>query len=192
MKKNLAFLFALLMLALAGCGGNPGSAASNPPAGSDSPTQATEPAKQGGDHVVDYKLDIPDGFDPTEQEGLTACWYAADGSNINLNVSEKNSATDLGFKAITAQMLSTTLVSEMEKVYGSKPTITDRYFTQNDVSGLEAYQYSYDLKLDDMEMTQIIVSINADKTYTFTYTTSDPAMVETFEASSKNIQLILE
>lgn len=172
MKKKIAFLLAAVMLlALAGCGG--GSA--------DVP-----------DHVVDYKVDVPDGFEPIEQEGLAACWYAGDGSNINLNITDKDATTDLGFKAITADMLRTTMVAAYKEATGVEPTIEDRYFGTEKMFGLDAYQYSYDIELGGQSMVQIVVCINADQTYTFTYTTSDPDLVEVFDASAKGIQLTLE
>ena len=168
MKKKIAFLFAVLMLALAGCG------------------------SKVNDHVVDYKVDMPEGFAATEQEGVDACWMAPDQSNINLLIVDKDATTNAGFKAITADILRDTVKSSMKEAYGQEPTVTDRYFTKDDVCGLPAYQYSYDMNLAGIEMTQIIVCINADKTYTFTYTTDNAEYLDAFDASAKNIQLTLE
>lgn len=168
MKKKLAFLFAMLMLALAGCGG------------------------KVNDHVVDYKVDMPADFVVTEQEGVDKCWKAPDDSNINLLIVDKDATTNAGFKAITADILRDTVKSSMKEAYGQEPTVTDRYFTKDDVCGLPAYQYSYDMNLAGIEMTQIIVCINADKTYTFTYTTNNAEYLDAFDASAKNIQLTLE
>lgn len=171
MKKKIASLFAavLVLAALAGCG------------------------SKVNDHVVDYKLDIPDGFTETELEGVDACWMDADGTaNINLGITAKEAGTDVTFKAATADMLREAVVDSMKQAYGEEPAITDRYFTKNDVSGLTAYQYSYDMTLAGQDVSQIIVSINADKTYTFTYTTSDAGMLAVFDESAKNIQLVIE
>lgn len=200
MKKNLAFLFAMLMLVLAGCGGgdDAGTPASSAPEGTDSVSTTeptTEPTEEpaAGDHVVDYKLDVPEGFeeaDPSELD-VTACWYRADGSNINLNVTDKDSTTDLGFKAITADLLRTTLDSQLKQVY-SEVSITDRYFTKDDVCGLAAYQYCYDLTVDGDSMSQIIICINADKTYTFTFTAGDDETLTLLEGAVKTIDLTLE
>lgn len=193
MKKYLAFLFAILMLALAGCGNEADKPAAGPGSapGSAAP-EATEPPK-ASDHVVDYKVDIPEGFEETELEGVDACWLnPVDNSNVNLLITDKDATTDLGFKAITADMLRATVVSQMKATYDVEPDVTDRYFTKDTVCGLPAYQYSYELNLDGLVMTQIIVCINADKTYTFSYTTSDADTVTLFDASARNIQLILE
>ena len=193
MKKNLALLFAVLMLALAGCNGggekNP-SGQNNP---TDAPITTAEPTEEPkNNHVVDYKLNIPDGFEPTEQDGLDACWFRADGSNINLVTAEKEAATDAGFQVITADMLRVTLVDQMKSVYDLDVEITDRYFTRNEVSGMPAYQYCYDMDLAGQLMTQLIVSVNADKVYTFTYTANDEDILAAFEESAKSIQLIFE
>ena len=168
MKKKIAFLFAVLMLALAGCG------------------------SKVNDHVVDYKVDMPEGFAATEQEGVDACWMAPDQSNINLLIVDKDATTNAGFKAITADILRDTVKSSMKEAYGQEPTVTDRYFTKDDVCGLPAYQYSYDIELDGQAMTQIIVCVNADKTYTFTYTTTGEEWLEAFEASAAAIELTVE
>lgn len=170
MKKKLAPLFAamLVLAALAGCG------------------------SRVNDHVVDYELDIPDGFVETELEGADACWASPDGaSSINLRITAKETGT-VTFKAATADMLREAVVDSMKQAYGEEPAITDRYFTKNDVNGLTAYQYSYDMTLLGQDVSQIIVSINADKTYTFTYTTSDAGMLAVFDESARNIQLVIE
>lgn len=200
MKKNLAFLFAMLMLVLAGCGGDDaGTPASSTPEGTDSVSTTeptTEPTEEpaAGGHVVDYKFDVPEGFEETDPSeiGVTACWYRADGSNINLNVTDKDATTDLGFKAITGDMLRTTLADQLKQAYGMEPTIEDRYFTKDDVCGLTAYQYCYDLTVDGTSMSQIIICINADQIYTFTFTASDEETLTLFEDTVKTIDLTLE
>ena len=171
MKKKIAYLLAaaVVLAALAGCG------------------------SKVNDHVVDYKLDIPDGFTETELEGADACWVSADGTaNINVGTVAKAAGTDVTFKAATADMLRENLVDGMKQTYGEEPVVTDRYFTKNQVNGLDAYQYSYDMTVMGMDITQIIVSVNASRTYTFTYTTNDSAMLAVFDESAKNIQLVIE
>ena len=193
MKKNLAVLFAVLMLALAGCSGGKEPSGSGAPSSDPTATPTVEPTEEPkSGHVVDYKLDVPDGFELIEQEGLDACWYRADGSNINLLVSPKDSTTDLGFQMITADILRVTLVEQMKAAYGLEPEINDRYFTKDDVCGLTAYQYSYVMDLDGQAMMQIIVCVNADEMYTFTFTAIDEDTLAAFDECAKNIQLILE
>ena len=169
MKKKILPLLALLLVVLAGCG------------------------PKLNDHVTDYHIDLPAGFEEIEMEGVDKCWANAGlTGNVNLKTTAKAGTTNAAFKAITADIARDTISSAWKEQYGSEPTITDRYFTKDEVSGLPAYQYSYDMNLAGIEMTQIIVCINADKTYTFTYTTDNAEYLDAFDASAKNIQLTLE
>lgn len=170
MKKKSVFLFAVLMLVLTACG------------------------PKLNDHVTDYHIDLPDGFVETELDGADAAWYnPADNSNVNLLITKKAATADVAFKAITADALRETVEETLEKSYsGVEINITERFFSKDDVCGLPAYQYSYVVEFSGQSATQIIVSINADKTYTFTYTTSDADTLAAFEASARNIQLTIE
>ncbi len=162
-KRSLAALFAVVLVLAAGCG------------------------KKVNDHVVDYKVDLPNGFQETETEGVTKSWNNADGSNVNVNITEKTS----DFKKINAQVLKDALM-ELFGAMGAEPTITDKYFTNDPVCGLPAYQYCYDIVLEGVSMTQLVVCVDADKTYTITYTDVTGDWMKDFENSAKNIQLITE
>jgi len=48
------------------------------------------------------------------------------------------------------------------------------------------------LEWEGQTVTQILVSVNADKTYAFAYTTNDEALLKEFDASARNIQLTIE
>lgn len=163
-KRGLAALLALVLVLAAGCG------------------------KKAKNHVTDYTIDIPNGFQESEQEGVTAYWAAEDHSSINLNITDK----DAEFKTVTADMLRDALVQLFEEGYGMTPTITDKYFTSDEVCGMPAYQYCYDIELMGVEMTQLVVCIDADKTYTVTYTDTTGGWISEFETSAKNINLVFE
>lgn len=168
MKKCLVSLFALVMLVTAGCG------------------------EKVNDHVTGYNVDVPDGFEEMEQEGVKECWGAEDGSNINTTVSDKEQGADAAFKIITADLARGTLEEMFESAFGAKPTITDRFFTKDEVCGLPAYQYCYDVELEGVGMTQLVVTVNADKLYSFTYTDMTGEWMDTFQESAKNIELLFE
>ena len=169
MKKSLVFLFALVLLLPAGCG------------------------KKVNDHVTGYNVDVPDGFEETEMEGVKECWYnAADGSNINTTVTDKENGADAAFKIITADLTRETLTEMFESTFGVAPTITDRFFTKDEVCGLPAYQYCYDVELDGVTMTQLVVSVNADKLYAFTYTDMTGDWIDEYQESAKNFELNIE
>lgn len=164
-KRSAAALFALVLILTAGCG------------------------KKTSNKVTDYKVDVPEGFEEMELEGVTKAWYnAADNSNVNVNITEKDKA----FKKITADALKDAMVEVFEATYGAAPTITDKYFTNDEVCGMPAYQYCYEIELMGMEMTQLIVCIDADQTYTITYTDTTGDWMEDFENSAENIELVFE
>ena len=210
MKKNNALILAAMMmlLALTACGGKGGSGDKTP--ASDSPVatpeatepaatpeatepaatpEATEPAAPSSNHVVDYKVDIPEGFEETQMAGLDANWQNADNSSINLTITDATSESD--FESIDAEMLKQAMDLQY-KAAGFEAEFTDRYFTKDKVCGLPAYQYCFDVTLNGVDMTQIMVCVNADKTYSFSYTDASGNWLDQFEASAKNIQLTVE
>ena len=163
-KRSAAALFVLVLVLTAGC------------------------SQKVNDHVVDYEVDVPSGFQSTEMDGVIECWVSADGSNINVNTTDKTK----DFNKIDADVLRDALMQVFQTTYGVEPTITDSYFTSDQVCGLPAYQYCYDIELAGTEMTQLVVCVNADKTYTITYTDVTGDWMDEFEDSAKNIQLITE
>ena len=164
MKKNIALILAamMMMLALTACGGKGGSGDKTP--ASDSPVatpeatepaatpEATEPAAPSSNHVVDYKVDIPEGFEETQMAGLDANWQNADNSSINLTITDATSESD--FESIDAEMLKQAMDLQY-KAAGFEAEFTDRYFTKDKVCGLPAYQYCFDITLNGVAMTQI-------------------------------------
>ena len=164
-KRSAAALFALVLILTAGCG-----------------------KKSGSNKVVDYTVDVPAGFEEMEMEGVTKAWATVDGSNVNVNITEKDSA----FKKINADALRDALLQVFEATYGAAPTITDKYFTNDEVCGMPAYQYCYVIELMGVEMTQLVVCIDADQTYTVTYTDVTGDWIGDFESSAKNIELVFE
>ena len=195
MKRPLAVLLAVLMLALAGCGGDP-SSDNTPSAGLPSGTESAAPtAEPTGEptnvHVADYSLDLPDGFEPIVLEGLDAFWSREDGSNINLVTVEKEDAV-IDFQTADAGTMRTVITEQMGLLdLGAE--LTDRYFNRGGLCGLPAYRYCYDLRLEDgTSMTQLYVCVNADKLYVFTFTAMEEDLLPVFEACAENIQFIFE
>ena len=68
--------------------------------------------------------------------------------------------------------------------------VPDRFFSKDDVCGLPAYQYCYDVELDGVTMTQLLVTVNADKLYAFTYTDMTGDWIDEFQPLIPTLMLI--
>ncbi len=174
MKKSWVFLFALLLVGLTACGGPSGS------------------QNQDNRVVTAYTIDIPDEFEEQEVDGLDLYYAAADGSNVSMVIQEKTDMDDASFQGITADMLRESLEEGFRSAYEMEVEITDVSFTQEPVTDFPAYQYQFSYELADMPLEQLVVSINADRIYTITYTDVTGEWMEEFEQSAQNIQLTTE
>lgn len=174
MKKTLAILLALMVIGLAGCG---------------SPAAV---ATEDNRVVVDYEIDIPEGFEEQEIEGLELYCMNADGSNINMTILDKTAADDASFEGITVEMLRETLQDGFQQTYEMEVNIEEDSLTQEPVCDFPAYQYTCSYELAGVPLEQLIVCINADKIYTITYTDASGEWMETFQSSAQNIQLVTE
>ena len=99
MKKKILPLLALMLVFLASCG------------------------PKLNDHVTDYHIDLPAGFEETEMEGVDVCW-ANTGltGNVNLKISTKASTANAAFKAITADIARDTISSAWEEQSQPQPS----------------------------------------------------------------------
>ena len=174
MKRTLIFFLALLVVGLAACSG--------PSA------EETEDNRV----VVDYEIDIPEGFETQEVDGLELYCANADGSNINMTILEKTAADDASFSGITAQMLRETIQEGFQDSYELEVSIEEDSLTQEPVCDFPAYQYTCSYELAGVPLEQLIVCINADKIYTITYTDISGEWMEAFQSSAQNIQLTTE
>ena len=133
---------------------------------------------------ITYQMSIPEGYTELEMEGIEFYYMYEDGSNINMNIQDKDS----GFSLVTADMLNAALVSTFKQTYEIDLTITDNYFTTNEISGYPSYQYCISYEFQGIPFTQLIVGIDADRTYTFTFTdVAGGAWMTAFEESAKSI-----
>lgn len=131
-----------------------------------------------------FTLDIPEGFTESDVEGYELFCSAQDGSNINLNIQDK----DPSFQEVTADLLRSTLTDAYKKAFDMEVELTDNYFNITTVDGYPAYQYSFTYVLSDKTITQLIVGIDHDETYTFTFTDTAGTHMESFEACAAAIR----
>ena len=99
---------------------------------------------------------------------------------------------DTGFNTVTADLLREALENALSQSYKVDVKITDNYFTTETISGYPAYQYSITYKLQDTAISQLIIGVDGDQTYTFTYTDLSGTRMEDFEKSAKGIILTTE
>ena len=111
MKKLLVLLLAAMAVGLTACG----------PA--DSQTTPTPV-------VTGYEVDLPDGFEALEMEGVDRYYMNADGSNLNVLVSEKTESDDKAFGSVTADALREALEEGFLDSLEAEVDITNVSFTQ--------------------------------------------------------------
>ena len=147
-------------------------------------SSATQESSEASDTGATYRLSVPEGYTELDVEGIEFYYMYEDGSNINMNIQAK----DAGFGLLTADTLNAALASTFKQTYDVDIAITDHYFTTEKISGYSAYQYCISYVFQDISFTQLIVGIDADRTYTFTYTdVADGTWLSTFEESAKSI-----
>ena len=151
-------------------------------------TKTSEESSQASDDAdaITYRLSIPKDFSEIKIDGMEFYYAAEDGSSVSLNLQPKDAA----FSQISAEQLSTALSDAFLQTYKEEVVITDHYFTKNTISGYPAYQYSISYELQGNKVTQIMIGIDADQTYTFTYTDLAGTWMDTFEDSIKTITTI--
>lgn len=143
-----------------------------------------EPLYDGSSHTgSSYELPIPEGFSEIELAGFECYYTADDDSSINLNIQPR----DDSFDAVSAKLLHETLADVLSKTYDADIAITDKYFTTESVSGFPAYQYAFSYELQGHTLTQLIVGVDADRIYTFTYTDLSGGRMDAFEQSAAAI-----
>lgn len=155
---------------------------------SDAGTASGNTSEASAASTSNYELSIPDDFSAIEVEGMEFYYVGEDGSSVSLNVQPK----DADFSNVTADLLREALENALSQSYKVDVTITDNYFTTETVSGYPAYQYSLSYELEETAITQLIIGVDADQTYTFTYTDLSGTWMEGFEKSAKGIILVTE
>lgn len=207
MKKNIIILL-LALFCLTGCGNaeeenaktseaassteaatdnmsSDAASAESTPGASDTTQVPTSDADTASGSTANYRLSIPEGFTAIEAEGMEFYYVHEDSSSVSMNVQDK----DPGFSTLTAGVLSEALINTFSQTYDLDVTITDLYFSTENVSGFSGYQYCFSYTLEETPVTQLVVSVDAGQTYTFTYTDMSGSWIQVFEQSAKTIQI---
>ncbi len=134
--------------------------------------------------AIEYEFSLPEDFEEIDLDGFECYYSARDGSSVNLNIQPK----DPDFGTISSGQLNETLSSVLSLTYGDQVTVTDLYFTTEAVSNYPAYQYSFSYELRGHTYRQLVVGVDADQSYTFTYTDVSGEWTEIFEQSAGTIR----
>lgn len=185
MKKSLLIIL-FTTICLTACGSkNAENGTTDTFFESDEASSDTTSEDSASTAAAGYQLSIPKDFSELEIEGMEFYYGSEDGSSVSLNLRPK----DPTFSQVSAELLKTALSTALQQTYGEDVSITDNYFTTEAVSGFPAYQYSISYELQGIAVTQIIIGIDADQTYTFTYTDLAGTWIDTFEDSIETITL---
>ena len=180
--KNYLPIILLTTLLLTACGERDNQNNTTEQAkSSEESSQASESAD-----VTTYRLSIPKDFSEIEIDGMEFYYAAEDGSSVSLNLQPKDAA----FSQVSAEQLSAVLSDAFLETYEEEVMITNHYFTKKAICNYPAYQYAISYELQGNEVMQIMIGIDADQTYTFTYTDLAGTWIDIFEDSIKTITFI--
>lgn len=132
--------------------------------------------------ITGFHFEVPAGFEEvadtdtpaaeSELEGAEALgddyrfYLADDRSNINVISGPK----DPDFSGYTEESILDKLTNTFREALGTEAEITLNTYTTRQIGGYPSIQYDISILLEGAEVHQLVVSIDADKTYTFTFT----------------------
>lgn len=191
-RKFLSFPTAFLcLLLLTGCGsvdapeGHTLSAATDPAQHPTPAESSAAPSETLSIENASYEFSLPDEFEEMEVSGF-ACFYSAkDGSSVNLNLQP----FDPSFEELSEELLHQSIDAVLSQTYDLEIPITDLSFEREPVSGFPAYQYAFSYELQGNTYRQLVIGINADQCYTFTYTDMSGNWTEAFQESARSISI---
>ena len=151
------------------------------------PSDSTQSGTDTASAKVHYTFTIPDDFTSMDVESMECFYEAKDGSYINMNIQDK----DPSFGELTADSLNSALSQAFSKVYNKEITLTDLSISMATVSGYPSYTYKFSYEAQDTVITDLLIGIDADQTYTFTFCDMTGEWIELFEESASSISLTL-
>ncbi len=186
MKKISLLLAALILtLALTACSDSNAISDSYVSTGSESQPTESQPAESEstGPVVTDYTFTPPAGFTASKDD--PNLYYSPDYPDDIANVIVASSEHDPYFGSYTADLmadaLSTALAKQLGNQFSGLAVDSFEYF---EVDTLPAYRMTLHYTYEEMVLKQLVVCVNADSCYAFTYTqTADTDWDAVFEAS---------
>lgn len=143
--------------------------------------------------VVDLLYDVPEGFVASEDSPMV--YYAPDGSGSSFNIQytqEQETTPDFDEDAM-AQYLKEGMETQLSQQLGLETDITVEECAHASVDGQPGMRAVLSYELNGVAFHQMIYTVAADGTYTFTYTQlGDSDWMDAFQASVDSIDFVLE
>ena len=147
---------------------------------------AAAPAAAPVPGVAEYGFTPPEGFTAAEEPAgmYRSPDYPGDASNIY----SVCGTSDPYFSGYTAEMMADALSRMLTEQYGTGIPVTVESFDYTAVDGLPAYRMRTSYTVDGLQLQQLVVAVNADANYTFTWTCVDDAgWMDAFEKSADSL-----
>ncbi len=184
MKKYICLFFALLVVfSCAGCADKNDGFSNN---------YTTEGNSASGEYTVaDYGFDLPEGF--TAANGIVGMYESPDYPDDSSNFYASYGDADPYFGSYDVELMQTALSQSLTQQMGSEITVTVDSLEYITVSELPAYRMELHYAVSGLALRQLVVSVNADYNYTFTWTQVGEAdWMEAFRASADSLWFTLE
>lgn len=133
-------------------------------------------------------FDIPEGFEESQDVAnlYVTARYPLDASMIYYEVMDG----DISLQLMTEELFREDAEDNLRQAYGDDISLNIDSFESVKVSGHPAFRILCNYETGDIKITQLQYLVNADKTYTVTYSqTSDYDWMEAFEASAATIRV---
>ncbi len=136
--------------------------------------------------------ELPEGF--SLAEGEQDIWYAPDYPYDPSSVAFDMTDTDYDFDSRTEADFEEYLQDELSATYENDPQLEISRFNHTIIGGWPAIRLEYSYQTDELSVFTIVVLINADNRYSFTFTdtTEDRVWFDSFEDTISSIVLVEE
>lgn len=143
---------------------------------------------ESGRRTKGCTFELPEGFEEAEdQKGMYVTGrYPIDASTIYSVTGEQ----DISLQLMTEETFKEQAQESLRETYGEEITLSIDSFESIRIDGYPAFRILCHYQVDDIQITQLQYTINADKSYMVIYSqTSDYDRMEEYEASAATIRV---
>ena len=177
MKKHICLLLAFLTLALSACAKNEGFS-------NDYTTETTAP--ENSVSVADYGFELPDGF--VAANGIVGMYESPDYPDDSSNFYASYGDADPYFASYDVSIMEDALSRSLTQQMGEEIAVAVDSLEYTEIDTLPAYRMELHYTVSGLELCQLVVSVNADYNYTFTWTQVGEAdWMEAFRTSADSL-----